>query len=395
MAEKKHENHYDNAGIATKAIHYAQQAEKWDSRCVIPPIVLSTTFKLYDTSPYIYGRLGNPTREVLEKALAALENAKFGLCFSSGLGAITTASYLVNAGDHVMLSDDVYGGTSRFYNHYAPSHGLEVTNVDMTNLENVSKGLKENTKMLWFESPTNPLQKIIDIKALCETVRKTHPNVIIAIDNTFASPYFQNPLELGVDLVMHSVTKYLNGHADVILGALIMNNEEMYQKLYLLQYSIGSTPSPFDCYLVIRGLKTFAIRMEKHMQNALKIAKWLETNPRVEKVLYPFLPSHPQHEIAKKQMRGIGGMISFYVKGNEEDTLNFIKALKVIFTAVSLGGVESLIEHAATQTHADVEAEHRIALGITDNFLRFSVGIEDVDDLINDLDQALKATIMI
>lgn len=382
----------ENLGFSTKAIHVGQDPDKWDSRTVVTPIIMGTTFK--QESPgnhygFEYGRSGNPTRNVLEETLASLEKAKHGFVFSSGLGALTTISYLLKTGDHVVLVDDVYGGTNRFFRQCASRMGIESTFVDMVDLDSIEHAFKDNTAMVWLETPTNPTLKLIDIKAVADYAKKRNPKIIVVVDNTFASAYFQNPLELGADIVTHSLTKYMNGHTDVVMGAVMINDEELGKRMRFLQNALGAIPSPFDSYMVGRGLKTLAVRMKEHMANGLAVARSLEKNPRIEKVIYPGLESHPQHELYKRQMKGFGGMISIYIKGGKDEAITFLKALKLFTLAESLGGYESLIEHPAIMTHASVPQEQRTLLGITDNFLRLSVGIETVEDLIEDINQAL------
>lgn len=376
----------------TDAIHCGQDPEKWNARCVVPPIVMSSTYKQFapgETAGYDYSRSGNPTRESLETCLASLEKAKYALTFSSGLASLTTLSFLLKSGDHIVTVDDVYGGSNRFFRNCANRMGIETSFVNMLDLTLTEEAFKPNTAMVWIETPTNPTLKLINIKAVCEIARRKNPKAIIVVDNTFASAYFQNPLELGADIVMHSLTKYMNGHSDVIMGAIMINDDEIYKRMAFLQNSCGSVPSPFDCFLVNRGLKTLGIRMREHMANGLKIAKSLSSNPRVTKVIYPGLESHPQHALYKEQMKGFGGMIAFYLKGDLEAATTFMKSLKIITLAESLGGYESLVEHPALMTHASVPAEQRKELGITDDFIRMSIGLENGDDLIDDLNQAL------
>lgn len=393
MAELNNFKPFPN--FATKAIHDGQEPEQWNSMAVVPPISMATTFK--QASPgkhagFEYGRSGNPTRNCLEKCIASLENAKHGFTFSSGLAATTALTHLLNAGEHIVSMNDLYGGTNRYFRHVASRMNIQTSFVDCTNPENVKNALKPNTKMVWIETPTNPTLQIVDIKAVCD-VAHTQPNVFVVVDNTFMSPYFQRPLDLGADCVMHSCTKYMNGHTDVIMGCVATNNDAIEEKLRFLQNAIGPVPSPFDCFLVNRGLKTLHVRMKEHMKNGLLVAKWLEENPRVEKVLHPGLPSHPQHELAKQQMRGFSGMVTFYIKGGLKESSTFLKELKIFTLAESLGGFESLAEHPGIMTHASVAKEERLSLGITDNLVRLSVGIEDIEDIIDDLDAALKAAV--
>jgi len=380
--------------FATKAIHVGEEPnlKEGGSGDVVTPIHLSSTFARKEidkpTGGYEYSRTGNPTRHALEKRLAALENAKYGLAFASGLAAETTVLLsLLKKGDHVIAFDDLYGGTRRLFNQTISSFGLKFTYVDARYLENVEGAIKRNTRIIWLETPTNPLMKLCDVRAISKIAREQ--NIITILENTFMSPYFQSPLDLGADIVLHSTTKYLGGHSDVVGGAVMLSNEQLYSKLKFNQNAIGAVPSPFDCFLVLRGIKTLALRMERHNYNALKIAEYLESHPRVEKMNYPGLKSHPQHELAKKQMSGFGGVLSFEIKGNLKDVKNFVKKLKIFALAESLGGVESLIDHPALMTHVSLTREERKKIGITDNLLRLSVGIEDVEDLIADLKQAL------
>lgn len=395
MSSSENNNNHSlasSSGFATNAIHVGQDPDKWDSRTVVTPIILGTTFK--QAAPgehygYDYGRSGNPTRNTLEETLASLEKAKYALTFSSGLGALTTMSYLLKSGDHVVLVDDVYGGTNRFFRHCASRMGIDSTFVDMIDLDSIEHAFKPNTAMVWLETPTNPTLKLIDIKGVCDYAKKINPNIIVVVDNTFASAFFQNPLELGADIVTHSLTKYMNGHSDVVMGAIMLSDTKLYERLKFLQNALGAIPSPFDSFLVGRGLKTLAVRMKEHSVNGLTIAKALEKNARIEKVIYPGLESHPQHALFKRQMKGFGGMISIYIKGGLEESKTFLKSLKLFTLAESLGGYESLIEHPALMTHASVPKDQRAVLGITDNFLRLSVGIETVEDLLEDINQAL------
>ncbi|XP_045624194.2 cystathionine gamma-lyase [Procambarus clarkii] len=386
----------NDPSFSSRAIHEGNEPEQWNHLAVVPPISMSTTFKQGGPAEfkfYEYGRSGNPTRSVLEKCLASTENAKHGLTFSSGLAATTTITHLLSAGDHMISMDDLYGGTNRYFRRVASRMGIEVDFVDAVDPKNVEAAFKPNTKMVWIETPTNPTMKIVDIAAVAAIVKK-HTKSFLAVDNTFMSPYFQRPLDLGADMVMHSVTKYINGHTDVIMGAVCTNRDDLHDELRFLQNAIGPVPSPFDCYLVNRSLKTLALRMEQHMKNGLAVAKFLETHPCVEKVLHPGLPSHPQHELSKRQCFGQSGMLSFYIKGNDlETSKKFFKQLKVFTLAESLGGYESLCELPSLMTHASVPEEDRKKLGITDGLIRVSCGLEGTEDLIKDLDQALKAVV--
>ncbi len=379
--------------FSTKAIHCGEEPNLKEGGCgdVVTPIHLASTFARTEidkpTNGYEYSRTGNPTRYALEKRLAELENAKYGLAFASGLAAETTlALALLKKGDHVVAFEDLYGGTRRLFDHALANFGLEFSYVDATNNENVEAAIKDNTHLVWLETPTNPLLKLCDINAISKIAKKR--SLITVVDNTFASPYLQNPLDLGADIVVHSTTKYLGGHSDVVGGAILLSNDELYDKLKFSQNALGAIPSPFDCFLVLRGTKTLAVRMDRHNYNALKLAEYLASHPQVKKVNYPGLETHPQHSLAKKQMNGFGGMISFYLKeGVAVD--RFLRSLKVISLAESLGGVESLINQPAAMTHASITQKERDRIGITNNLLRLSVGIEDVEDLKEDLEQAL------
>ncbi|CAI5442463.1 unnamed protein product [Caenorhabditis angaria] len=385
--------------FGTAAIHVGQEPEQWDMNQVVPPISLSSTYKQDNPGEpkgHDYSRAGNPTRDVLQKNLAALEDAKHCHVYASGLAASMSVINILKTGDHVICSDDVYGGTQRFLRRVSvPNHGLQADFVDLTNISNLEKAIKSNTKMIWFESPSNPLLKVVDIAAVVQTAKTANPEILVVVDNTFMSPYFQRPISLGADIVVHSITKYINGHSDVVMGAVITDNDEIQQHLFFQQLAVGAVPSPFDCFLVNRGLKTLHIRMRAHYENALAIAKYLESNDRIESVLYPALPSHPNHQVHIKQTKGMSGMISFYLKGGLEQSRTFLSSLKVFTLAESLGGYESLAELPAIMTHASVPAEVRKELGISDNLIRISVGIEDLDDLIADLDQALKSAVKV
>jgi cystathionine gamma-lyase len=378
--------------FATKAIHVGEEPnlKEGGSGDVAVPIHLSSTFarKNVDrpTGGYEYSRSGNPTRDALEKRLAAIENAKYGLAFGSGLGAETTLVLsLLKKGDHVIGFDDLYGGTKRLFNRTIANFGVEFTYVDARRVENVEEAIRPETKLIWLESPTNPLMKLCDIRAISKLARER--GILTVVDNTFMSPYFQSPLSLGADIVLHSTTKYIGGHSDVIGGAIMLSDKEAYNKIKFNQNAIGAVPSPFDCFLVLRGIKTLAVRMERHNSNGQRIAEYLESHPKVKKVNYPGLKSYPQYELAKRQMSGFGGMLSF-----ELDSPKVKAALgkfRIFALAESLGGVESLVEHPASMTHASVAKEERERIGITDGLVRLSVGIEDVDDLIGDLEYAL------
>ena len=379
-----------NLKKGTQAIHVGNHPDK-TTGAVIPPIYQTSTF--VQSSPgehqgYEYSRSHNPTRSRLEECLASLENADYALVTSSGMSAISLIFQALPKGSKVLCGDDVYGGTYRILNTIYNDR-FELKQVNSTDLEAVHDVLNSyKPDLIWLESPTNPMLQISDIHAIVEASRKIGARVVL--DNTFMSPYFQNPLDLGVDMVVHSLTKYINGHSDVVGGAIMLNDKEQYDKLWYLQNSIGPSQSPFDSWLVLRGIKTLAIRMEAHAKNAMIIAEFLENHPKIEKVIYPGLSSHPQHELAKSQMSGFGGMLSLYIKGGLEETKHFLEEVNLFVLAESLGGVESLIEHPAIMTHASIPSEERAILGITDNFVRVSVGIEDVNDLKKDLNDALE-----
>ncbi len=379
-----------NKGFFTKTIH-AGQAPDPTTGAVMPPIYTSSTY--IQESPGVhkgfeYSRSQNPTRFAYERCIAELESGTRGFAFGSGLAAISTALELLDAGSHVMVMDDVYGGTFRLFDKVRTrTANMEFSFVDMTDEASLEAALKPNTKMIWIESPSNPMLKMVDLELVANFARKH--GLISVCDNTFATPYNTRPIELGFDMVMHSATKYINGHSDMVGGLLVVgDNEALAEEVAFLQNSIGAVAGPFDSYLALRGLKTLGLRMRHHNQSAGELAEWLEAHPKVEKVIYPGLASHPQHEIAKKQMSGFGGMISFFLKGGLDEARKFLETVEIFALAESLGGVESLIEHPAIMTHASVPAESREALGIHDNFIRLSVGVEDLDDLKADLQRA-------
>jgi len=378
--------------IETLAIHAGQSPDPI-SGAVMPPIVLASTFA--QQSPGVhkgfeYSRTNNPTRQTLEACVAALEGGEHGMAFGSGCALSTTLFLTLSAGDHVVASDDVYGGTFRILDKVMKPLGIETSWVDMTNPENVAAAMRPETKLVFVETPTNPMLKIVDIAAMVKIAHAGGAKV--AVDNTFATPVLQRPLSMGADVVVHSMTKYLNGHSDVVGGIAVSSDAALVEKLRFLQNSVGAVPSPFDCFLVLRGLKTLAVRMKGHVESAQKIAAFLEARPEVERVYYPGLASHPQHALAMKQMSGPGGMISFVVKGGLPAARRFLEKTELFTLAESLGGVESLIEHPAIMTHGSVPKAQREALGIVDGFIRLSVGLEGVDDLIADLTRALEAT---
>ncbi len=379
----------------TKAIHIGEEPnlKEGGSGDVVIPIHLSSTFARKEldkpTGGYEYSRTGNPTRDALERRIAVLEDAKFGLAFSSGMAAETVlALSLLSSGDHVVAFDDLYAGTRRLFDIFAKNFRVQFSYVDATSVENVRNAIAQNTKLIWLETPTNPLMKLCDIKAISEIAKER--GILVVVDNTFATPYFQKPLNLGADIVIHSTTKFINGHSDSVGGAIMLSNEEIYSRLKFNQNATGAILSPFDSYMVLRGIKTLPIRMERHNHNAREIAKYLSSHPRVKKVNYPGLESHPQYELAKRQMTGFGGVLSFEIDGGIKEVKRFLESLKIFLVAESLGGVESLIEHPATMTHAYLPEKERIKIGITDSLIRISVGLENVEDLISDLDNAFK-----
>ena len=372
----------------TRAIHEGQTPDP-TTGAVTPPVYQTSTYA--QEAPgvhkgYEYSRTQNPTRQALETALASLEEGTHGFAFASGLAAITTALHLLEEGAHVICSDDAYGGTFRLFTKVLAKRNFSFSFVDLTQDGALDQALRPETKMLWIETPTNPMLKIVDLEKVCSLARSK--GVCSVVDNTFASPYLQRPLTLGADLVMHSTTKYIGGHSDVVGGALVTSDPAMAERLAFLQNAIGAIPGPWDCWLTTRGLKTLGIRMQRHGENAARVAEFLEGHPKVASVIYPGLESHPQHALAKRQMQGFGGMISAHLNLGLEQTRAFLSRLKIFTLAESLGGVESLIEHPAIMTHAGVPAETRKTLGITDGLIRLSVGIEHADDLIEDLQSA-------
>lgn len=377
-------------GFGTKAIHAGVEPDPTTGAIMTPIYQTSTYVQEYPGKHkgYAYARGKNPTRDALQKNIAALENGKYCLCFSSGMGAIDAVIKLLKNGDEVITGNDLYGGTYRMFTKIFQPLGIQFHFIDLSNTANIEKHINAHTKLIWIETPTNPTMQIIDI-AECSKIARQY-NLLLAVDNTFASPYLQNPLMLDADIVMHSVTKYLGGHSDVVMGALVMNDEHLYERLSFIHNSCGATPGPMDSFLVLRGIKTLHLRMERHCYNGKKVAEFLSQHPKVEKVYWPGLPTHPNHHIAKKQMKDFGGMVSFTLKNASlEKTFQFASSFKVFSLAESLGGVESLINHPATMTHASIPKEEREKAGVTDNLLRLSVGIEDIDDLIDDLSQAL------
>jgi len=377
--------------VDTLCIHAGQDPDPV-SGAVMTPVVLSSTFAQDGPGGhkgYDYSRAGNPTRTALEACLAAIEGGKHGIAFASGVAATTTVLLMLKSGDHVLVGDDVYGGTFRIFDKVVKDFGIEATFIDMTDLARVKSSMQKNTKLVWMETPSNPMLKIFDIAGIAQ-IAKEH-GAQFCVDNTFATPVLQRPLELGATLVVHSMTKYLNGHSDVVAGCAMTSDDALAERLHFLQKAAGAIPSPFDCYLVLRGLKTLAVRVERHVQNATKLAHWLAGHAQVERVIFPGLDSHPGAALARKQMKGPGGMISFELKGGLPASTAFLKALRIFACAESLGGVESLAEHPAIMTHASLNPEARHALGIGDGLIRLSIGIEDEGDLRGDLERGFAA----
>ncbi|MCF8203335.1 MAG: cystathionine gamma-synthase [Crocinitomicaceae bacterium] len=377
--------------FATKAIHAGVHPDP-ATGAIMTPIYQTSTYVqdgVGNHKGYEYSRTQNPTRHALEKNIAAIENGKHGACFGSGLAAIDCVIKMLNPGDQIISTNDLYGGSYRIFNTIFAKYGLIFHFVDMQNPAAVEALVNENTKLIWVETPTNPMMNIIDIEAMAQISKRA--GALLCVDNTFATPYLQNPLDLGADMVMHSVTKYLGGHSDVVMGALVCNDDDLATEMYRIQNSSGAVTAPMDSFLVLRGIKTLHLRMQRHCENGEKIARYLQTHPKVDKVYWPGFETHPNHDVAKKQMRGFGGMISFTLKGNQlQDALDLVKKVEIFALAESLGGVESLIGHPATMTHASIPKEVRELSGVVDSLIRLSVGVEDADDLIADLDSALK-----
>ena len=384
---------YASSGFGTRCIHGGQSADPITG-AVVTPISLATTYVQRSPgvhSGYEYSRTANPTRQTFEAAMASVESGQFALAFASGSATTATITAMLKSGEHIVSVDDVYGGTNRYFSQVAmPSANVSTTFVDFSDLDAVEKAIRPNTRILWLETPTNPTLKVADIAAAAR-LSKRH-GCLLVVDNTFASPALQTPLTIGADIVVHSVTKYLGGHSDVVMGVAVMRDEQLFSRLKFLQNAIGAVPAPFDCYMALRGLKTLHLRVRAHSANALAIAQFLERRPEVALVVYPGLVSHPQHQIAKKQMRdGFGGIVTLHLHGGLEHSRVFLSALKLFACAESLGAVESLADHPAIMTHASVPKEQRRALGISDSMVRLSVGVEDVDDLLADLSSALSA----
>ncbi|TDH20902.1 cystathionine gamma-synthase [Segetibacter sp. 3557_3] len=376
--------------FATKVIHAGTEPDP-STGAIMTPIYQTSTY--VQAAPgkhkgYEYARSQNPTRKALEDALAAIENGKFGLCFSSGVAATDAVIKLLAPGDEVIAGNDMYGGTYRMFSKIFEKFGIRFHYVNMQEAENINNYINSNTKLIWMETPTNPLMNIADIEAIAKIAKSN--NIILCVDNTFASPYLQNPLDLGADIVMHSATKYLGGHSDVIHGCLMLNDADLRERLYFIQKSCGAVPGPQDCFLVLRGIKTLHVRMQRHCENGAKIAHFLRNHPKVEKVYWNGFEDHPGYHIAKKQMRDFGGMMSFTLKdGSVDNATRVLSSTHVFALAESLGGIESLINHPASMTHASIPREERIKNGLSDTLIRLSVGIEDADDLIEDLNQAI------
>ncbi len=377
----------------TKAIHAGVEPDP-ATGAVMTPVYFTTTYaqdRPGEHRGYEYSRTGNPTRTVMEENLASLEHAEWGLGFSSGCGATNTVLNLLSAGDHVISGDDVYGGTYRLFENVYEDYDLSFSYVDTTDPQNVFNEIRDNTRLVWLESPSNPLLKITDLAALTEPLQDEE--IITAVDNTFATPFLQNPLELGADLVVHSTTKYLGGHSDVVGGAIVGNDPELKENLAYHQNAVGATPGPMDCWLVLRGTKTLALRMERHCQNAREVSNFLDEHPSVRNVFYPGLESHPDHDIARKQMADFGGMVSFELDASLDASESMVSSTEIFTLAESLGGVESLIEHPASMTHASIPREKRLEIGLTDGLVRLSVGVESSRDLINDLETAINESL--
>ncbi|HVV55282.1 MAG TPA: cystathionine gamma-synthase [Mucilaginibacter sp.] len=376
--------------FATKAIHAGQEPDP-STGAIMTPIYQTSTYWQKapgDNKGFEYSRGTNPTRKALENCLAALENARYGLAFSSGMGATDAVMKLLKPGDEVITGNDLYGGSYRIFTKIFAGYGIKFHFLDLSKPKIINDYINPNTKLVWIETPTNPTMQIIDIEAIAN-ITKTK-GLLLVVDNTFASPYLQNPIDLGADIVMHSVTKYIGGHSDVVMGALMLNNEELYKRLWFIYNACGATPGPMDSFLVLRGIKTLHLRMQAHCENGKKVAEFLKNHPKVDKIYWPGFEDHPNHDIAKKQMRGFGGMISITLKDADlQETFRVASSFKVFSLAESLGGVESLVNHPVTMTHASIPKEEREKAGVVDNLLRLSVGVEDADDLLDDLKQAL------
>lgn len=390
MTSDTESSSHETWGFTTRAIHVAQEPEPVTGS-VIVPIFQTSTYAQEDIGAhkgFEYSRTDNPTRNAVEEVVASLEGGAHGLAFASGMAAETTLMYLLSPGDHVVAGDDLYGGTRRLFTGVMSRYGLQFSYVEACDLEQLEAAMTPQTRMVWIESPTNPLMKIVDIRGVAEITHRH--GALLVVDNTFASPYFQQPLALGADIVVHSATKYLGGHSDLVMGLNVTSNDGVHDTLKFHQNAIGGVPGPFDSWLLLRGVKTLSLRMERHASNAMAVACFLERHPRVRRVLYPGLASHPQHELAARQMSGFGGIVSVDVEGGEQGARKLLTRSRLFTIAESLGGVESLADHPAIMTHASVPPEIRQEIGVTDGLVRLSVGIEDEQDLLADLDQALK-----
>ncbi|PCI37276.1 MAG: cystathionine gamma-synthase [Elusimicrobia bacterium] len=383
------EDPFANCGPATRAIHSGQEPDP-ATGAIMTPVYLTSTYVQEgpdDHKGFDYARTIHPTRLALERNLAGMENGKYGLCFASGSAASSAVIQTLSQGDHVVSCNDLYGGTYRMFTKVYTRFGISFSFVNATDIGEVDKAITDKTKLLWIETPSNPMLQIIDIRALAKLAQER--GIKLCVDNTFATPFLQQPLEMGADIVVHSTTKYLGGHSDVVGGAVVTNDAETYEQVKFLQNGVGAVPGPLDCFLVLRGTKTLPIRMERHCSNALQIARKLLEHPEIERVHYPGLPTHPQYDLAKAQMRLAGGMISFELKGDLDRAIRFMKSMKIFSLAESLGGVESLVGHPATMTHASIPREERIKAGLADGLIRLSVGIEDEKDLMADIEQAI------
>src|SRR5690242_1690826 len=376
--------------FATRAIHAGQEPDP-TTGAIATPIYQTSTYAqtgMGEHKGHEYARTSNPTRDALEACLASLENGQYGLAFASGLAAEQAVLSLLRTGDHLVACDDLYGGTYRSFEKIVSRYNIETSYVTAGDIAAYEQAIRPNTRLIWLETPTNPLLRLVDIRAIAEIARRH--KLLLVVDNTFSSPYFQQPLDLGADIVLHSTTKYINGHCDVVGGALVVKDEEVYQALKFYQNAAGGVPGPFDVWLTLRGIKTLPLRMRQHEENARIVARFLAEHPRVEKVYYPGLPSHPDHDLARRQMSGFGGMVSFQFKGTYADVAQLVRRFNVFALAESLGGVESLVCHPASMTHGSIPKDIRESRGLTDTLLRLSVGIEDIEDIIGDLEQALR-----
>lgn len=380
----------ENMKFATKAIHAGQEPDP-TTGAVMTPIYQTSTYAQRapgDHKGFEYSRGTNPTRQALEACLAALENAKYGLAFSSGMGATDAVMKLLQPGDEVITGNDLYGGSYRIFTKIYMKYGIKFHFLDLSKPENIQPYINDKTKLVWIETPTNPTMQIVDIESIANITKAN--NILLTVDNTFASPYLQNPMDLGADIVMHSVTKYIGGHSDVVMGALLVNDDELYKNLWFIYNACGATPGPQDAFLVLRGIKTLHLRMKAHCENGARIAAYLKHHPKIDKIYWPGFEDHPNHDVAKKQMRDFGGMVSITIKDADlQETFRIASRFKVFALAESLGGVESLVNHPTSMTHGSIPKEEREKVGVTDNLLRLSVGVEDIEDLLADLDQAL------